>query len=85
MFDLWTLTSLDLSKQLPVREMTNILHTFIYRISGLIWLVRSGSISTDDNSMASFWQSLLENRGCNNAIKGKVMKYTSCFYLLVIL
>ena len=38
----------------------------------------------DDNSVVNFSQSLLENRGCNNAIKGRVMKYTSCFYLLVI-
>ena len=58
-------------------------HLF-HTVSGLKWLVRYGSMPMDDNSIASFWQSLLENRGCNNAIKGRVMKYTSCFYLLVI-
>ena len=36
------------------------------------------------NFIVSFWQYDLENRGCNNAMKGKVMKYTYCFYLLVI-
>jgi hypothetical protein len=38
----------------------------------------------DDNSIANLSQSLLENMGCNNDIKGRVVKYTSFFYLLVI-